>query len=240
MDDHKLKRTKSIDGLSRAPSRQVNEPIILEDAPQFVSRRPQLDHIRQQPQHGTFNKITERPITDVSGTVAVDRPLQGAKPGVNVPNRVQPSEQRELIGHIPLQDSHVKKLSFKQKILVYGQYPLLALIALAAAYSTSIGQWFVLVYALYALIIARSSQKTFVVALILLIAIPFFQIIQQPGVSENVAVYTYEFLVIGTVQAIIELIVEERKAKRELNVSSSDQSIKLKFKLRNKLHKNIL
>ncbi len=86
------------------------------------------------------------------------------------------------------------------------QYPLFAAIAIAASYSTSIGQWFILGYVIIALLRRQDSRVTFAIAIFLLIAIPVFQLLQQPGVAENTAVYAYELLVFGTLQAIFEVI----------------------------------
>jgi hypothetical protein len=80
------------------------------------------------------------------------------------------------------------------------QYPLIAAAALGAAYSSSIGQWLVLAYAVVVLVTRRSSRLSFGVALFLLITIPFFQALGQSG-----AIYTYELLVVGTIQALMEL-----------------------------------
>jgi hypothetical protein len=85
------------------------------------------------------------------------------------------------------------------------QYPLIAAAALGAAYSSSIGQWLVLAYAVVVLVTRRSSRLSFGVALFLLITIPFFQALGQSGIAENAAIYTYELLVVGTIQALMEL-----------------------------------
>jgi hypothetical protein len=85
------------------------------------------------------------------------------------------------------------------------QYPLIAAAALGAAYSSTVGQYLVLAYGIVALITRRTSRLSFGMALFLLITIPFFQVIHQSSIAENVAIYTYELLVIGTIQALMEL-----------------------------------
>ena len=92
-----------------------------------------------------------------------------------------------------------------KKIWEFAQYPLIAIVALASAYSTTIGQWLVLVYGIMAIWQRWGSRQSFGIALFLLITIPLFQLIGQAGIAENVAVYVYELLVIGTIQALIEL-----------------------------------
>jgi hypothetical protein len=105
---------------------------------------------------------------------------------------------------------HTKASKFR-KLLALLQYPLIAILAVVSVYSTEVGQWIILAYAIYAIIRRVDSRATFVAALVLLIAVPLFQVLNQPGVAENIAVYTYELLVVGTVQSIIELIVTRKQ-----------------------------
>lgn len=86
------------------------------------------------------------------------------------------------------------------------QYPLLAGVALGAAASSTFGQAILLAYAVVVLAVKRQpSQLSFGLALILLLAVPLFQLIGQPAIAENAAIYVYELLVIGTIAAILEL-----------------------------------
>jgi hypothetical protein len=85
------------------------------------------------------------------------------------------------------------------------QYLALAFAALFSAGNTTIGQYLIAIFAVYVLVLRKNSQKTFIIALILLVSIPIFQVLKQPGIAENMAIYTYELLVVGTIQAIIEL-----------------------------------
>lgn len=84
------------------------------------------------------------------------------------------------------------------------QYPLIGIVALAMAYSTTVGQWLIAAYAVAVLLLRIDSRQPFIIALILLVAIPVFQVIGLPIFSQNVAIYAYECLVIGVVVAIIE------------------------------------
>ncbi len=89
-------------------------------------------------------------------------------------------------------------------LLEAGQYPLIAGLALGAAYSPIIGQAIVAVYVLVALIWRRRSRLTFGVTLLILASIPLFQAIGQSGIAQNAAIYVYELLVFGTAQALWE------------------------------------
>lgn len=110
------------------------------------------------------------------------------------------------------------------KVWDIAQYPLFAGIAIAAAYSTGIGQWFVLAYAIIALIRRSPSQLTFGVALFLLIAIPIFQLLHQEGIASNAAVYVFELLAFGTLQASLELVFTKRKRRNIAPSTSSAQA----------------
>lgn len=86
------------------------------------------------------------------------------------------------------------------------QYPLFAGIALGAAASTTFGQILIIFYGFWALFWHRSmTQITFGLAILLLVAIPIFQLLRLEGIAANVAIYAYELLVIGTIGAILEL-----------------------------------
>lgn len=86
------------------------------------------------------------------------------------------------------------------------QYPLCATLAIASAYSSLLGQSAIALYAVYAVVRKLDSRISFGLALGMLCCIPLFQVIGLPGVSERAAVYTYELLVAGTLQAIWESI----------------------------------
>jgi hypothetical protein len=93
------------------------------------------------------------------------------------------------------------------------QYPLIAILALISAYSSTAGQAFVLVYAVLALILRRGSRFTFGLALFVLVTIPLFEALKQSGIAQNAAIYTFELLVVGTAQAVYELRKTDKTAK---------------------------
>lgn len=109
-------------------------------------------------------------------------------------------------------EPHTKASRFRRFLAIL-QYPLVAAVAVLAIYSTTIGQWLVFAYAIYVLMRRIDSRATFIAALMLLIGIPFFQLINQPGVAENTAIYAYELLVVGTLQSIVELMFSRRREK---------------------------
>ena len=85
------------------------------------------------------------------------------------------------------------------------QYPLLAAIALIAAYSATAGQVLVLLFGIFALVRRLDSRYAFGAALFLLVTIPLFSAIGQSGIAQNAAIYVYELLVVGTIMAVLEL-----------------------------------
>lgn len=103
--------------------------------------------------------------------------------------------------------------SWRHRLIEVLQYIGVSAAALIAANNTTLGQWMVLAYAVYAIVRGLRSQISFGAALFLLVAIPVFQLLGQDGVAQNVAIYVYELLVIGTVQAIIELYKSRHKSK---------------------------
>ncbi|HSX01877.1 MAG TPA: hypothetical protein VLI05_01030 [Candidatus Saccharimonadia bacterium] len=99
------------------------------------------------------------------------------------------------------------KSSWRTKLhwlLAASQYPLIAVAGLAAAYSTTFGQCFVLGYMVVALTGRRRSSFSFGVTLFLLAIVAVFEVLGQKVIAQNVAVYTFELLAFGTVQAIWE------------------------------------
>lgn len=97
----------------------------------------------------------------------------------------------------------------------FAQYPIIAALALASAYSSTAGQLFVAAYFAIALLFKIESRYAFGAALLLLVSIPAFQLLGQSGIAENNAIYTYELLVGGTLQAILETIQEGRRKRRQ-------------------------
>ncbi len=120
-------------------------------------------------------------------------------------------DRPEFIRDPVIENKPVTRASMFRKALALLQYPLSAILLSVAVYSTAIGRWFILLYAIYALIRGVQSKSTFVAALLLLVAIPLFQVINQPGVADNIAVYAYELLIVGTVQVIVELVKNSKR-----------------------------
>ncbi|HUC20363.1 MAG TPA: hypothetical protein VMR98_02630 [Candidatus Polarisedimenticolaceae bacterium] len=98
-----------------------------------------------------------------------------------------------------------RRLHRRYRWLNRSQYPIIMVVALVMAYSASIGQWVVLAYAIVVLLFRIDSRQPFAGALILLVAIPTFQLIGLSYISENIAIYAYELLVVGVIRAIVEL-----------------------------------
>jgi hypothetical protein len=115
--------------------------------------------------------------------------------------RVNKHKEQELV----LKEQKKRRFRLPKFIVSFFQYVFITFIAVGAAYTVEVGQWFILAFALYTLFIARDSKLTFGVAVFLIVTIPFFQLTKQVGIAENAAVYVFELLVIGTLQAALEL-----------------------------------
>jgi len=89
------------------------------------------------------------------------------------------------------------------------QYFVIAIVAIIATLSVELGQYFILAFGAYVFIFKKDSRIVFAIALFLLISIPFFQIVNQSGVADNIAVYVFGLLVVGTLKAILELILNK-------------------------------
>ncbi len=166
--------------------------------------------------------MSQRPIKSIDGILPA-QPRRGVYIA-RVPLKAQPTRMVSMQAR-PISDTlpplpALPKSDFRQNDVVVRlprsrvlfarvssiiQYVLIAAVALVSAGNSTIGQYFVLAFAIYVLVRRKNSQTTFMVALLLLISIPFFQLLRQTGVADNMAIYTYELLVVGTIQAIIEL-----------------------------------
>lgn len=124
---------------------------------------------------------------------------------------VKTVSQKELVINVS------KHFSIRASVSIILQYILIATIAIGAAYSTDIGQWFVVSLAVYIFIMRLSSQLTYGIAIFILISIPIFHIIGQNGVADNMTVYVFELFILGALQSTIELALEKRQ-----NQSKSD------------------
>ena len=208
----KKQTPQSLDGVLR-PQHRVNfERTARADASQrFISVRPR---VVQRPLSGSIEGIVVKPRVPMrQGEVRRPGWAREAAPTVSPVTLALPAatplKDRDVVVRLP------RRWSLRIGLVTLLQYAALAVIAVASAYSTAIGQWFVLVYALYALLTRQDSRVSFGIALFVLVSVPFFQVINQPGVANNMAVYVYELLVVGTVQALIELRRPSRTATNE-------------------------
>lgn len=149
----------------------------------YLAKR-RLDTYRREPIMSLQRRPSRQPVDKILSDIDLD---------------VQPVAQRELVINVS------RGLSIRASLSIVVQYVLIAAIGVVAAYSTDIGQWFVLALAVYVFITRQDSRLTYGIALFILITVPFFQIINQPGVANNMAVYVFELLVLGTLQSLVEL-----------------------------------
>ncbi len=147
--------------------------------------------------------MTARP--SISGDIR--RPTRPAQVRGRLPLPAGMPARRHTVPAAPVRPArtHAAPRS-RRKVWEYAQYPLIAIVALTAAASSTLGQILILIYAVIVLFIRRqSSRLSFGLALVILLAVPLFQIIGQSGIAENAAIYVYELLVVGTIGAILEL-----------------------------------
>lgn len=94
----------------------------------------------------------------------------------------------------------------RTKILEFYLYPMLIIVALIAGSSLTVGQAIVGIYFVLAVIFRKiDSHVSFILTLVLLVCIPLFDLIGQTMFSGNAAIYTFELLLIGLIQSVIEL-----------------------------------
>ena len=129
--------------------------------------------------------------------------------GPHAPRRAAP-KTRPTVAPGPGPSVHAKQ-GIWRRLAEFAQYPLIAAVAIGSAYSSTVGQALVAVYLVVALLSRLSSRYSFGAALLLLVSVPAFQLLQQTGVAQNAAIYTYELLVVGTLQAVIEIWLESRR-----------------------------
>ncbi len=148
------------------------------------------------------------------------KPKRSTKSASQKPLIVVRTKQPELSQH---QNSIVKELatpsqkiderSVRARFSDFLQYPLIAIAAVLAANSSAAGQAMIGLYAVFAIFVKMSSKYSLGAAVLLLISIPVFRTLGEIDVSEKFAVYAYELLVIGILQAIIETWLDNRKQK---------------------------
>ena len=161
-----------------------------------LRRRPQISYIKPQANHPTAVKTA---------------PAQQPRPqSVRQPKPAETTIQSKpkTVAAEPTPGTPLWR-----RLLDFAQYPLIAGAAILAASNSTAGQVMIGLYALLGILVRISSKYTFGGALILLVGIPFFQVLHQSGVSEKSAIYAYEMLVVGTLQAIIETWLENRSNK---------------------------
>jgi hypothetical protein len=188
---------RSVDGILTGASKP-NQKIYIQKRPLNQSQPHKLVSIQPRQPH------TYMDIVDISDIKKPGHGRQSAQHNTATPSAPKTTvldrlDDKEVVLKLP------RKLSLRTGLLSLIQYVLIALIAIAGAYSVSIGQWFVLVFAIYVLVRRQHSSLTFGIALFILVTVPIFQLLNQGGVANNLAVYVYELLVVGTIQALIEL-----------------------------------
>ena len=91
---------------------------------------------------------------------------------------------------------------------------LIVVVAVTMAFSSTAGQVIIGLYGLVVIFKRLDSRGPFIVALVMLVAIPLFQLINLADFSENAAIYAYELMVVGVVEAIVETWREGRGISR--------------------------
>lgn len=183
---------KSIDGITPIP---VRHNVYLAKRRLDALRTPTVS-IQPHQQTGQLVSSRRRTMEPVVRSELRRRPVTSQKP---VSSKPLDFKSNELVVNLP------RKWSIRASLSLVVQYVITAAIAVVAAYSISIGQWFVLALAIYVLITRQDSRVTYGIGLFILISVPFFQLINLPAVSNNMAVYVFELLLLGTIQALIEL-----------------------------------
>lgn len=120
---------------------------------------------------------------------------------------IEPKLAPAPVSRAPLTKPAVRSFTYRRdKLWDLVQYPLFAVIAITASVNNTFGQLLIGVYAVIVIFIRRRpSSLSFGLALIILISVPIFNLIGQSSIAENAAIYVYELLVVGTIQAIVEL-----------------------------------
>jgi hypothetical protein len=80
------------------------------------------------------------------------------------------------------------------------QYPLIAGLALGAAYSQMVGQIIIGCYIAIALAFRQKSRLSFVIALLILASVLVFQALGQTRIAQTAALYLFEVMAFATLQ----------------------------------------
>ncbi len=109
--------------------------------------------------------------------------------------------------HITFNPVHITKTEVAKKSFLDGFAYDLLFIALAffVSLATPFRDWLFLGYLLMALVFRVSSQRIFRSALFCLVAIPLLTQLKRLDAADSFAVFTFYFLSIGVLRAIIEL-----------------------------------
>ncbi len=211
-------KTSAVAGISTAPTVLPQSSMSVPRKRQFMDialpgRRRPLG--KQAQHHESLQKPApahrQKPVGKIHPLTPQSRSQSHPQPQLSAAHRAHPEDHAAEPRVASAQKT--PKPTLYRKLLDFIQYPLIAVAALTAAYSPTAGQIIIGVYFLIALIFKISSRASFAIALVLLLCIPFFQILGQAGISENVAIYAYEMLAVGTVQAIIELWRDDKEPK---------------------------
>ena len=147
------------------------------------------------------------------------KPTAGVRP-LQTPARPQASASKLSLTPTP---TTAKESQLRTKIIDFLQYPLIAILAVGAAYSSSFGQILVGIFLIIALIFRLGSRVAFICALILIVSIPFFQILHQDSVSNNSAIYAFEMLCVGTALSLLESWQEGRPKRVRVSAGKKKQ-----------------
>lgn len=196
-----LHNASKLSNLSKSRPRSFD---ILPSKPLSTRPGPHLTDIQPQRNHPT----------------AVQAPQPATKPSfTHVPSPIVVPTPTPRPASIPTKATARPPLW--RRLADFAQYPLIAIFAILAAYNSTAGQIMIGLYGILTIVFRINSQYTFGAALILLIGIPSFQALHQSGVSEKCAIYAYELLVVGTLQAIVETWLENRSTKLFQSVKRS-------------------
>lgn len=175
----------------------------------LVRKRPAQIDLRDQgtTRVGTVSRYVTRlePVRRKAANVLDLRPV------ATILTSPKPSRARVAPRPQPLAKPAVAAVKSKRtRLLDSLQSSLIVVAALTMAFNVTAGQVFIGLYGLVVLAKRLDSRGPFIVAVIMLITIPIFQLINLSGFSENAAIYAYELMVIGVVEAIAETWREGR------------------------------
>lgn len=90
-----------------------------------------------------------------------------------------------------------------------------AMVVLALIFKeNSIDTWLVVLYGLSAVVMRVPSEDSFKLALIALVGVPIFTMLQMTNLTDNFAQYAFLLLCIGTISALIEQLIHKPQHKK--------------------------